>query len=663
MRISRRALLTSLSISLATAGLYGLFTTLSQRKSYNTESPVVTQHMSKDEEAVEKAYLYVEGKGEVVGNLVAARLAGKGVEFFTFGEYFEAEPLITIVDPQTSILRQDWADGVSYRTISLGGAVMRDKLIAYKDTLLYVINNTSQSETTIKIHGTIQIFSWFMPQSRDIIAGLAGSKFISHSKGLIGSYSGNGPFIAITPSHKIFVNKAEPSHSNFSADLQLAPRESFILAVAGHHSSVEECRKSAEDALSNPETIEALKRDEVVRLVRAPTEKYPVKREYELLSRYLWYVILSNRAQVRNHPILTYPFVMPSKFALRHQWLWDSAFHAIILSKHNVQMAKEEILNLFHAQKNDGRIPHEIFLSREFCQIFWNVNDYAPWTTQPPVLAIAIDKIIEKEEDIEFMEKAYRALDRYDHWFRTERDADGDQLMSYVDYLESGWDDSVRWDEPKRLFSNRPEEFKTDYKQIRMAPVEAVDLNCLIYMQRKVLSKMAERIGLEREAQKYKELAETTARRVKESMWDGETGFYYDIYERDHKILRVKTPAAFLTLYSGIATHQQAGKLIQHLFNPKEFWTTFPLPSVSADDPNYNPKGYWRGRSWINIIWFTYHGLKTYGFEREATLLAQRVIDLMNKGPSCNENYNSQTGEPLGAPDFGWSALALELLN
>ncbi|MCS7145972.1 MAG: glycoside hydrolase, partial [Aigarchaeota archaeon] len=113
---------------------------------------------------------------------------------------------------------------------------------------------------------------------------------------------------------------------------------------------------------------------------------------------------------------------------------------------------------------------------------------------------------------------------------------------------------------------------------------------------------------------------------------------------------------------AGIATRQQAENLVEHLFNPKEFWTTFPIPTVSVDDPNYDPRGYWRGRSWININWFTYHGLRRYGFDREANALAERVIELMSRGPSCSENYNSQNGEPLGAPDFGWSTLAMDFL-
>jgi glycogen debranching enzyme len=145
-------------------------------------------------------------------------------------------------------------------------------------------------------------------------------------------------------------------------------------------------------------------------------------------------------------------------------------------------------------------------------------------------------------------------------------------------------------------------------------------------------------------------------------MWDDEKGFYYDVLEEDKKPLKAKSPAAFITLYAGIASQKQTEELVKHLLNPKEFWTPFPLPTVSADNTDYDPEGYWRGRSWINQLWLTFKGLKRYGFEKESKLLAEKALKIMSSGPTCNENYNSSTGEPLGAPDFGWSTLALDLL-
>ena len=151
--------------------------------------------------------------------------------------------------------------------------------------------------------------------------------------------------------------------------------------------------------------------------------------------------------------------------------------------------------------------------------------------------------------------------------------------------------------------------------------------------------------------------------KILQYMWDEETDFFYDVYEDTHEKIMVKTPAAFLTMFAKIATREQAEKLVEHLFDPKEFWTTFPLPTVSADNPKYDPRGYWRGRSWINMVWFTYWGLVNYGYLNEARKLALKVIELMARGPTCSENYDSSTGEPVGAEDFGWSTLILDIMR
>lgn len=599
-------------------------------------------------------------KGEVVGNLVAASLSGGGVESFSFGEFFEAKYLVKIVEPTISVRQQVWCDGVAYNFLMTRGVELEERLVVYNNTLVYTISNRSPLKLEIKLRGDIEVFSWFNPNYRDKIAEMASVLLEFSDKHLIGSYR-DTYFICIASNGSMIANTGK-SISTYEVSSELNPGEQLVFTAVGANSK-DEAVRLAGTALVNPSMAEEEKRMWINTIMNRIPVLSGVKPEYGLLWKYMWYVILSNRAAVWGHPVLKNPFNMPSKFTFRHQWLWDSAFHAIVLSSYDVRMAEEELLNLFEAQKPDGRIPHEIFLSKDFCKLFWNVDDYSPWTTQPPVLAIAVKHIMDAGGDREFLVKAFNALDRYDRWFRDFRDADRDQLMAYVDYLESGWDNAVRWDEAVRLFSENSSSYKVKYSEVRMAPVEAVDLNCLIYLQRKILAELAERLGLYDEFEEYNRLAEETAKGMKKYMWDAETGFFYDILEENHKQIKVKSPAAFLTLYTGIASQEQAEKLVEHLFNPREFLTRFPLPTVSADDKEYDPKGYWRGRSWINLLWFTYYGLKNYGFQDKARCLAKKALDIMSAGPTCNENYDSSTGEPLGAVDFGWSTLMITILE
>ena len=372
------------------------------------------------------------------------------------------------------------------------------------------------------------------------------------------------------------------------------------------------------------------------------------------LYYFAWVSLLSNRVTLKNHKALPYSFTMPSKVGYRHQWLWDSAFHSIVLSNYDIRLAKEELMNLFVNQKDDGRIPHEIFLTKEICKSIWGVNDYSPWTTQPPVVAVAVDRIICKEKDKKFIEIALSSLIKYDEWFRKFRDEDKDGLIAYHDPLESGWDNSKRWD----AYVKKEKKYISE----GMLPIEAVDLNSLIFVQRKVISNLARLLGHEKLSKEYEGLSIQLKEKIANIMWDDSTKFFFDVEDKTHKKTMVKTPAAFLTLFAKVATKEQANYLVEHLVNEKEFKRKLPLPTLSADDPDYNPKNFWRGPTWINLVWFTYNGLLNYGFKDVAKDLADSVIKAMARNTTCNEYYDSETGEPLGVRYFGWSTLITDII-
>ncbi len=599
------------------------------------------------------AVLKLRGKGEVVGNLVAAQLSQRGIGFFSFGEYFESRPLLEIVEPEVVVRDHVWIDGAAYRTLEAGGALLRETLAAHRDSLLYKLEGVRGS-AKLRVRGNLAVFGWFLEDRREEMAALVRASFSEDSRGVLRASYGDSYELRLTISPPLRVRIGQAG-AEYWGEVVLGEGRVLSLYLAG-------ASRGGRAAPTPPQRVEEEGRRHVRRMLK-PLSERAVEQRYELLWRYMWYVILSNRARVEGHPVLRRPFNMPSKFVYRHQWLWDSAFHAIVLSSYDVRMAEEELMNLYEAQKPDGRIPHEVFLSREFCRLFWGVDDYSPWTTQPPVIAIAVEVVRRRGGSREFLEKSFKALDRYDKWLREHRDSDRDQLMAYVDYLESGWDNSVRWDEPILRFRERPGAYRRRYREVRMAPVEAVDLNAYVYLQRVILARLARSLGLGDRAEEYEALAEETRERVASEMWDEETGFFYDIWEDTHEHIKVKTPAAFTTLYAGIATPEQARKLVEHLLNPAEFWTTFPLPTVSADDPHYDPSGYWRGASWLNMVWLTYWGLRRYGFDEEARALAEKALEFMARGPTCSEYYDSSTGEPRGAPDFGWSTLMISIIE
>ncbi|RLE81781.1 MAG: hypothetical protein DRJ52_03440 [Thermoprotei archaeon] len=600
--------------------------------------------------------IVLSNKREICGNILSAVLGETGVKRLYFGEYFRGEPFAEIeAAKKPSILVETWDLKGIERILEVEGVFLREFISIYKDIIVYSLEFPRECSLCLK--GRIIPHYW---SSRDNIdemtrEGRFKGEVIDNSTFLV--FYENRLF-AVKCNQNLDIN-VKKSKVEFRAETM---SKDFVLVASGGVSK-ETVLREVSSAVENPLKIAGLRAKWIKSLLSKTRPLQTKRKDFTDLWKYCWYVILTNRSVIENHPILVKPFNMPTKYVFRHQWLWDSAFHAIVLSLYDVNLAKEELYNLFYAQKPDGRIPHEIFLSKIICRRLWHVDDYCPWTTQPPVLAVAIKRILDEKYDRDFAKLAFEKLLKYDEWFSTKRDADQDNLVSYIDYLESGWDNSVRWDDPVTRLQEKPDYYHSFYPRARMAPVEAIDLNCLIYIQRKTISELAKRLGDHRTSEKYSTLAEETRRKILQYMWDEETGFFYDVYEDTHEKILVKTPAAFLTMFAKIATQKQAEKLVKHLFDPREFWTTFPLPSVSADNPKYDPKGYWRGRTWINMIWFTYWGLVNYGYLNEAKKLALRTLELMSRGPTCYENYNSSTGEPIGAPDFGWSTLVIDLMK
>ena len=600
--------------------------------------------------------IVLSGKREICGNILSAVLGENGVKRLYFGEYFRGEPFAEIeAVKEPSVLVETWDLSGIERILEVNGVFLREFMSIYKDTVVYLIESPEENYLCLK--GRIIPHYWSPRDNIDEIAreGRFRGEVVDNSTFLV-FYENR--FFAVKCNQSINIDVKE-SEVEFSAENM---SKDFVLVASGGVSK-EAVLREVSSAVKNPLKIAGLRAEWLKSLLSKIPSLQTKRKDFIDLWKYCWYVILTNRSVVENHPILVKPFNMPTKYVFRHQWLWDSAFHAIVLSLYDVNLAKEELYNLFHAQKPDGRIPHEIFLSKTICRRLWRVDDYCPWTTQPPVIAVAVKRILDKEFDRGFAKLAYEKLVKYDEWFSLERDVDRDNLASYIDYLESGWDNSVRWDDPIARLREQPDYYHRLYPRARMAPVEAVDLNCLLYVQRKTISELAEALGDYETSEKYYALAEETRKKILQYMWDEETDFFYDVYEDTHEKIMVKTPAAFLTMFAKIATREQAEKLVEHLFDPKEFWTTFPLPTVSADNPKYDPRGYWRGRSWINMVWFTYWGLVNYGYLNEARKLALKVIELMARGPTCSENYDSSTGEPVGAEDFGWSTLILDIMR
>jgi hypothetical protein len=154
-------------------------------------------------------------------------------------------------------------------------------------------------------------------------------------------------------------------------------------------------------------------------------------------------------------------------------------------------------------------------------------------------------------------------------------------------------------------------------------------------------------------------------------MYDPRAGLFWPIARPDLRRSPPLTWAALSPLALPDLPEEIGRRLVEeHLLDPNEFWLGVPPPSVSRSDRTFaaEDKGflgirrYWRGPTWINSAWLVWLGLVRLGYEQRAAELAGRIVGTV-AGEGLREYYNPRTGAGMGAVDFGWSSLVMELLD
>ncbi|MBV9121487.1 MAG: hypothetical protein JOZ39_12330, partial [Chloroflexi bacterium] len=145
-------------------------------------------------------------------------------------------------------------------------------------------------------------------------------------------------------------------------------------------------------------------------------------------------------------------YVCPASDEYPFQWLWDSAFHAIALLHVDPELAKQEIRCLLQAWQPDGFMPHMVLWNPqgeprpELTYPVARAGDYVTASTQPAVVARALERIYERTGDEGFIRECLPQTALFFDWLWTNRDPDHDSLLSIIQPDESGLDTSPRFD-------------------------------------------------------------------------------------------------------------------------------------------------------------------------------------------------------------------------
>ena len=397
-------------------------------------------------------------------------------------------------------------------------------------------------------------------------------------------------------------------------------------------------------------------------------------------------ILLSNLRQgVADWNGKEYSFVVPSLVGYPFQWFWDSCFHAIALTHLDKGQAVKELTTLMNGAQPDGFIPHIIFWEMDkqpdflARNIVGMTNPNTSATMQPPIIAYAVERVYQATGDDAFLQAALPILTAFYRWLAQNRDPDNDGLIAVIQPEEAGTDCSPKYDEALGLeeLTNQGfiaalskvyaayEPMRGDDHRILAADLfhfEDVLVNSIYVMGLRSLARL---LGNGSESKEFSDQADHTRDALLAKCWDEEAGAFFDLSGVDENPVKEVTISSLMPLILDDLPRPYVERLVgDWLTSPDHFWLPYPVPSVPASDPKFmpgNPRGFiWRGPSWMNTNWFLVHGLRRHGYNKLAAHIVERSQECIEKS-GIREYYNPYTAEGLGARDFGWSTLILDM--
>lgn len=390
---------------------------------------------------------------------------------------------------------------------------------------------------------------------------------------------------------------------------------------------------------------------------------------------------------------LVYPFLTPGSNQYDNVlWDWDSWLSNIalrqILSDIGTEKDKQEalkyeqgcVLNFLHYGDWDGYLPIVIWEDSKPRDIrpenIYDVNMHKPVLAQH---AAFITKTT--GGDAEWLREKFYHLQAFVNNYKSHHKNQVTGLYYWQNDVAIGVDN-----DPATFF--RPNKSSA-----------SIYLNCLMYKELQAMVYLAKQLNQAAVGEEFEKDAIALKAAIQKNCWDERDGFFYSVdlnlkpvdnhqdntlgksfiihsgYPRDYDCLiqRIEVWSGFLALWSGIATPEQAERIVkEHFANPKTFNATAGVRTLSKMEKMYslrasaNPSN-WRGPVWGISNYMVFKGLEKYGYKKEASELARKTITMFGKdfkkNGALHEYYEPETAEPLLNKGFqNWNYLVLNMI-
>ena len=392
---------------------------------------------------------------------------------------------------------------------------------------------------------------------------------------------------------------------------------------------------------------------------------------------------------------LPYPYAVPGG-RFNEMYGWDSYFIVLgLLHDGKIELAKNMVDNFLYEIRYYGKIlnanrtyyltrSQPPFLSEMLLEVYRATNDKAwlqaalPlliqthrfWTTPPHLtpetsLSRYYDFGSGPAPEVLSSEKDDHGRNHYDlikDYYR-EHDIDDYDLTQYLDRAH---------DQLKPLFykgdrSMRESGFDPSNRfgpfNIDIIHYNPVCLNSLLYLMETQTAEILKILGRGSEAQPWLDRAAQRAERINKLMWDEKDGLYVDYNFERQKVRHYPFLTTFFPLWAGIASQDQAARVLANLpkFEQPGGLQTSTFVSGNQWDAPY---------AWAPLQMIAVEGMRRYGFNTDADRVSREFLSLVQEAYQQDgvivEKYDVvrratsvsgsiRFGYRTNEPGFGWT--------
>jgi hypothetical protein len=272
--------------------------------------------------------------------------------------------------------------------------------------------------------------------------------------------------------------------------------------------------------------------------------------------------------------------------------------------------------NFYKKQRADGYIQ----------RVYWETNgEMASEPTfdepmvNPPLFAWVEWRYFSISGDDSRFIKVLPFLTKYYEWTEKNCRSEKGKGLFYTTGLGSGMDNTPRQNVGKAAW--------IDYSSQQALAA--------LYIS-KIASALEDSVLQKLYMQKYSELKTS----INRHLWNDTAKFYFDLTEYD-SLSATMHIGAYWTLISKVCSDEHFPYMISHLLDTAKFWRPHLVPTLAANQPEYDPHGhYWRGGVWAPTNYMLIKGVETYN---EYSLADEIAYNHLNNISEIYFNFKPQT--------------------